>query len=163
MPHEGTFQLQTDPPSIAALLLQYLFQSWQKTLKLYIWYLTETRGYDQRIVGQPSSPFFKVWFLQNSKISTPNNRKSWLDLSKYSPVVGVFLSWGPWFCRKILPRGRAFDYLKKIPRWFGRRDVGTWNWLMHYCSPVSRSRYIFFTAPTMMPTGVLLFILQKTL
>ena len=34
MPHEGTFQLQTDLPSIAALLLQNLFQSWGKTLKL---------------------------------------------------------------------------------------------------------------------------------
>ena len=33
MPHEGTFQLQTDLPSIAALLLQNLFQSWGKTLK----------------------------------------------------------------------------------------------------------------------------------
>ena len=27
MPHKGTFQLQTDLPSIAALLLQNLFQS----------------------------------------------------------------------------------------------------------------------------------------
>ena len=34
MPLEGTFQLQTDLPSIAALLLQNLFQSWGKTLKL---------------------------------------------------------------------------------------------------------------------------------
>ena len=34
MPHEGTFQLQTDIPSIAALWLQNLFQSWGKTLKL---------------------------------------------------------------------------------------------------------------------------------
>ena len=34
MPHEGTFQLQTDLPSIAALLLQNLFQSWGKALKL---------------------------------------------------------------------------------------------------------------------------------
>ena len=34
MPHEGTFQLQTDLPSIAVLLLQNLFQSWGKTLKL---------------------------------------------------------------------------------------------------------------------------------
>ena len=34
MPHEGTFRLQTDLPSIAALLLQNLFQSWGKTLKL---------------------------------------------------------------------------------------------------------------------------------
>ena len=33
MPHEGTFQLQTDLPSIAALLLQNLFQSWGKTFK----------------------------------------------------------------------------------------------------------------------------------
>ena len=28
IPHESTFQLQTDLPSIAALLLQNLFQSW---------------------------------------------------------------------------------------------------------------------------------------
>ena len=34
MPHGETFQLQTDLPSIAALLLQNLFQSWGKTLKL---------------------------------------------------------------------------------------------------------------------------------
>ena len=34
MPHEGTFQLQTDLPSIAALWLKNLFQSWGKTLKL---------------------------------------------------------------------------------------------------------------------------------
>ena len=34
MPHEGTFQLQTDLPSIAALQQQNLFQSWGKTLKL---------------------------------------------------------------------------------------------------------------------------------
>ena len=34
MPHEGTFQLQTDLPSIAALRLENLFQSWGKTLKL---------------------------------------------------------------------------------------------------------------------------------
>ena len=33
MLHEGTFQLQTDLPSIAALKLQNLFQSWGKTLK----------------------------------------------------------------------------------------------------------------------------------
>ena len=30
-----------------------------------------------------------------------------------------------------------------------------------YCSPVSHSHYIFFTAQTMMPTGVLLFSLPK--
>ena len=30
MPHEGTFQLQTDLPSVAALWLQNLFQSWGK-------------------------------------------------------------------------------------------------------------------------------------
>ena len=57
MPLEGTFQLQTDLPSIAALLLQNLFQSWGKTLKLQVWYLTETRGYEQRTVGQSSSSF----------------------------------------------------------------------------------------------------------
>ena len=34
MPHEGTFQLQTDLPSIAALELQTLFQSWGETFKL---------------------------------------------------------------------------------------------------------------------------------
>ena len=34
MPHEDTSQLLTDLPSIAALLLQNLFQSWGKTLKL---------------------------------------------------------------------------------------------------------------------------------
>ena len=34
MPHKGTFQLQTDIPSIATLQLQNLFQSWRKTLKL---------------------------------------------------------------------------------------------------------------------------------
>ena len=33
MPHEGTFQLQTGLPSIAALWLQNLFQNWGKTLK----------------------------------------------------------------------------------------------------------------------------------
>ena len=33
MPHEGTFQFQTDLPSIAALLLQNLFQRWGKTSK----------------------------------------------------------------------------------------------------------------------------------
>ena len=35
MPHEGTFQPQTDLPSIAALLLQNLFQNRGKTLKLF--------------------------------------------------------------------------------------------------------------------------------
>ena len=34
MPHEVTFQLQTDLPSIAPLWLQNLFQSWGETLKL---------------------------------------------------------------------------------------------------------------------------------
>ena len=34
MPHEDNFQLQIDLPSIAARLLQNLFQSWGKTLKL---------------------------------------------------------------------------------------------------------------------------------
>ena len=34
MLHEGTFRLQTDLPSIVALWLQNLFQSWGKTLKL---------------------------------------------------------------------------------------------------------------------------------
>ena len=63
---------------------------------------------------------FKVWFLQNSKISMPIKRKNWLDLSKYSPGVGVFLSLGQCFCRKILPRGRAFDHLKKFPRGFAQ-------------------------------------------
>ena len=33
MPHEGTFKLETDLTSIAALLLQNLF-GWEKTLKL---------------------------------------------------------------------------------------------------------------------------------
>ena len=36
MPHEGTFQLQTDLPSIAALLLQNLFQSWGNTLSMVL-------------------------------------------------------------------------------------------------------------------------------
>ena len=36
MPHEGTFQLQIDLPSIAALLLQNLFQSWGKTLSMVL-------------------------------------------------------------------------------------------------------------------------------
>ena len=35
MPDEGTFQLQTDLSSIAALLLQNLFQSRGKTLKIF--------------------------------------------------------------------------------------------------------------------------------
>ena len=34
MPHEGTFQLETDLPSIAAHQLQNLFQSWAKAVKL---------------------------------------------------------------------------------------------------------------------------------
>ena len=34
MPHEGTFQLQTDLPSPDTLLLQSLFQSRGETLKL---------------------------------------------------------------------------------------------------------------------------------
>ena len=34
MPREGTFQFQTDLQSVAALLLQNLFQSSGKTLKL---------------------------------------------------------------------------------------------------------------------------------
>ena len=33
MPHEGTFQLQTDLPSIAGLLLQNLFQSWRENFE----------------------------------------------------------------------------------------------------------------------------------
>ena len=61
-----------------------------------------------------------VWFLQNPKISTPINKKSWPDLLKYSPGVGVSLPRGPCFCRKILLRGRAFDHLKKFPRGFAR-------------------------------------------
>ena len=36
MPHEGTFQLQTDLPPIATLLLQNLFQSWGKTLSMVL-------------------------------------------------------------------------------------------------------------------------------
>ena len=46
--------------------------------------------------------------MQNPKISTPINRKSWQDLLKYSPGVVLL--------QKILPRCRAFDHLKKIPR-----------------------------------------------
>ena len=48
MPHEGIFQPQTDLPSIAAL--QLLGENF-KTFKY------GTRGYDQRIIGQPSSSF----------------------------------------------------------------------------------------------------------
>ena len=40
MPHEGTFQLQTDLPLSS---LQNLFQSWGKTFK-YGTYWTETKG-----------------------------------------------------------------------------------------------------------------------
>ena len=36
MPHEDTFQFQTHLPSIAALLLQNLFQSWAKTLSMVL-------------------------------------------------------------------------------------------------------------------------------
>ena len=36
MPPEHTFQLQTDLPSIAALLLQNLLQSWGKTLSMVL-------------------------------------------------------------------------------------------------------------------------------
>ena len=32
----------------------------------------------------------------------------------------------------------------------------------NYCSPVSRSQYMFFTAQTMMPTGVLLFVSETS-
>ena len=39
VPHEDTFQLQTDLPSFAALQSLNLFQSWGKTLTLYVWYL----------------------------------------------------------------------------------------------------------------------------
>ena len=70
MPHEGTFQLQTDLPSVAAHQLQS----------------------------------YKIGFKAGEKLlpgSTPGGR--------------CFLSRGPCFCRTILPRGKAFDYLKKFP------------------------------------------------
>ena len=52
----------------------------------------------------------------------PINRKSWLDLLKYSPVVGAF---------SPCPGAGLLTTLKKIPRGFARGDVGAWNWLMH--------------------------------
>ena len=45
---------------------------------------------------------FKVWFLQNSKIATPSNRKSWPDLSKPENFA----------------RGKAFDHHKKFYKGF---------------------------------------------
>ena len=42
----------------------------------------------------------------------------------------------------------------------GGVGVNRSNWYLHYCSPLSRSDYIFFTAQPMMPTGVLLFLLE---
>ena len=54
MPHEGTFQLQTDLPCIAAYLLQNCFKG-GKTFKYGS--STATEGYDQIIVGQPSNSF----------------------------------------------------------------------------------------------------------
>ena len=46
IPHESTFQLQTDIPSIAALLLQNPFQSWRELQNFKSGTLPETRGYD---------------------------------------------------------------------------------------------------------------------
>ena len=112
MPHEGTFQLQTDVPSLCCSLVTKS-----------VWKLGEnfkTKGYDLNTLPV----LFKVWFLQNSKISTPTIRKSWLDLSQYSPGVGIFLSRGPCFGRKILPRGRVFDHFKKFPQ--GSSRGGCW-------------------------------------
>ena len=67
MPHEGTFQLQTDLAPIAALSLQIKAGENFK----YGTY-TETRGNDQIIIGQPSNSFQG---LQNPKISTPINKQ----------------------------------------------------------------------------------------
>ena len=64
----------------------------------------------------------------------PINRKSWLDLSKYSLGVGVFLSRGPCFCRKILPRAGLLT-TSKDSLGVCRGDVGAWNWLMHNGNP----------------------------
>ena len=67
------------------------------------------------------------------------------------------------------PGPRAFSVLQKPWGWAhisvqkprgARGDGNRSNWYLHYCSPLSRSNYIFFTAQPMMPTGVLLFLLE---
>ena len=57
------------------------------------------RGYDQRIVGQPSS-YFRLDFCKF--------KKSLRDLSKYSPGVGVVLSTGAVLLQKKLAPGQGF-------------------------------------------------------
>ena len=53
------------------------------------------------------------------------------------------------FVSRPFARPESQKELKLFLRSYKRRP--------HYCSPVSRSDYTFFTAQTMMPTGVLLF------
>ena len=68
------------------------------------------------------------------------------------------------------PGPRAFSVVQKPWGWAHisvqkplcarGRDGNQSNWYLHYCSPLSRSDYIFFTAQPMMTTGVLLFLLE---
>ena len=58
MLHEGTFQLHTDLSSVAALCsYKICFKAGGKLKNFKYGTWTETRGYDQRIIGQPSNSF----------------------------------------------------------------------------------------------------------
>ena len=54
-------------------------------------------------------------FLQNSKLSTPIDRKGWLDLLKYSPSrVGVFVPGAVLFVEKFCPGVGLLTFSKKF-------------------------------------------------
>ena len=79
--------------------------------------------YDQRIVGQPSSSFQGLISAKFPDFDADQQEELTRSF-KILPGAGVFFSQGP---RKILPRGKAFDYLKTIPQRFVRGYVGAWN------------------------------------
>ena len=67
--------------------------------------------YDQRIAGQPSS-FFQGLISAKFQNFHADQQEKLTGSFKILPGDRCFLSRGPCFCRKNLPRCRAFDYLK---------------------------------------------------
>ena len=117
MLHEGTFQLQTDLPSICCSLvtksvskLGENFETLSLVLKLKL----------KRMTSTVFQFFLRFDFCKIAKFQNFNaeQQEKLTKSFKILPRVGVFLSQGLCFCKKILPQGRAFDYLKTFRQGF---------------------------------------------